>query len=58
MTPKKSTKKKSPPLPDTKMSRQEKEKYIEEVEELEGPDRREKHGSETREEHEPGVARS
>ena len=40
------------------MTPEEKESLIEQIEEFEGPDRREKRGSEAPQEHEPGVARS
>jgi hypothetical protein len=40
------------------MTPAEKESLVEQIEEFEGPDRREKRGTETPEAHEPGVARS
>lgn len=43
---------------DARMTPEEKESLIEQIEEFEGPDRREKRGSERPREHEPGVARS
>ena len=51
-------KKTTSPPPDTKMSPKEKEDLLERAEDFEGPSRRERHGSETPKEHEPGVARS
>ena len=46
------------PTADEKMSPKEKDALGEQIEDFEGPDRREKRGTETPEEHEPGVARS
>ncbi|MGH9441281.1 MAG: hypothetical protein ACRD16_03290 [Thermoanaerobaculia bacterium] len=43
---------------DEGMTGKEKDSLAEQVEEFEGPDRREKRGSEVPEPHEPGVARS
>jgi hypothetical protein len=40
------------------MSSSEKESLTEQIEEFEGPDRREKRGTEASEPHEPGVSRS
>jgi hypothetical protein len=48
---------KSPKI-DSRMTPAEKESLVEQIEEFEGPDRREKRGSEKPEPHEPGVARS
>ncbi len=46
------------PTLDTTMSEAEKESLIEQIEEFEGPDRREKRGTEKPQSHEPGIARS
>ena len=46
------------PTADEKMSPKEKDALAEQVEDFEGPDRREKRGTEPTEKHEPGVARS
>ena len=43
---------------DAAMTPAEKDSFEEQVEEFEGPDRREKRGGERPEPHEPGVARS
>jgi len=47
-----------PPTADEAMSIPEKEALVEQIEEFEGPDRREKRGTEPEPEGEPGVARS
>ena len=44
------------PLPE--LSRKERDELVEQVEEFEGPDRREKRGSKHKSAHEPGVASS
>jgi hypothetical protein len=44
--------------PDERMSREEKEAFEEQVEEFEGPDRREVRGEQKKHSHEPGVSRS
>jgi len=44
--------------PDDRMSREEKEAFIDKTEEFEGPDRREVRGNEEKHSHEPGVSRS
>lgn len=49
---------KTAPKIDSPMTPAEKDSFVEQVEEFEGPDRREKRGSEKPEPHEPGVARS
>ncbi len=46
------------PTADVRMTPGEKESLIDQIEEFEGPDRREKRGTEVPREHEPGVARS
>ena len=43
---------------DAKMTPKEKEALVDQLEEFEGPDRREKRGTVDPEKHEPGVARS
>ena len=50
--------KERPPTPDDRMSREEKEDFEEQVEEFEGPDRREIRGDREKSAHEPGVSRS
>ena len=47
-----------PPTPDDRMSRQEKEAFEEQVEEFEGPDRREVRGEQKKPPRDPGVSRS
>ena len=47
-----------PLTPDDQMSRTEKEDFEEQVEEFEGPDRREVRGKQEKPAHEPGVSRS
>jgi hypothetical protein len=47
-----------PMTPDSRMTAAEKETLIDQIEEFEGPNRREKRGSEPESEHEAGVARS
>jgi hypothetical protein len=44
--------------PDARMSPREKDTLIEQIEEFEGPSRREKRGTETVREHRPGVSGS
>ena len=57
MKPEKSPLRK-PSKPDDRMTPAEKESLAEQLEEFEGPDRREKRGTEEQKPHEPGVARS
>lgn len=52
------TGKDKPPTPDEKMSKKEKEDFEEQVEEFEGPDRREIRGDQQKPAHEPGISRS
>jgi len=49
-----------PETPDDGMSREEKDDFADQVEEFEGPDRREIRGDQDKEKpsHEPGVSRS
>lgn len=47
-----------PQTPDDRMSRKEKEEFEEQVEEFEGPDRREVRGDQQKHPDEPGVSRS
>ena len=49
---------KEPVKPDDRMTPAEKDSLAEQIEEFEGPDRREKRGTEDPKPHEPGVARS
>jgi len=49
---------KSAPTPDERMNSGEKEALIDQMEQFEGPDRREKRGTESPEEHPSGVASS
>jgi hypothetical protein len=44
--------------PDDKMSREEKEAFVDKTEEFEGPDRREVRSDEKKHSDEPGVSRS
>jgi hypothetical protein len=46
------------PTADEKMTPKEKDSLTDQIEDFEGPDRREKRGTEPPEKHEPGVARS
>ena len=46
------------PALDAAMTSKEKESLVEQIEEFEGPDRREKRGTPPSESHEAGVARS
>lgn len=46
------------PPADTKMTPKEKEALVDQIEGFEGPDRREKRGTDEPEKHEPGIARS
>jgi hypothetical protein len=46
------------PTADEKMSPKEKDALADQIEDFEGPDRREKRGTEHPEQDEPGVARS
>ena len=46
------------PLPDENMSREEKEKLVDQIEEFEGPSRREIRGDNTEPADDPGVAHS
>lgn len=57
MTTKDDTKER-PPTPDDAMSPKEKEDFETQVEEFEGPDRREIRGDHETPPHEPGVSRS
>jgi hypothetical protein len=50
--------KERPPTPDDAMSKEEKEDFEQQVEEFEGPDRREIRGPQEKLPHEPGVSRS
>ena len=50
--------KERPPTPDDAMSKEEKEDFEQQVEEFEGPDRREIRGPREKLPHEPGVSRS
>ena len=47
-----------PQTPDDRMSPEEKEAFVDKIEEFEGPDRREDRRDEKRHSQEPGVARS
>jgi hypothetical protein len=47
-----------PPTPDDRMTKEEKEDFEQQVEEFEGPDRREVRGKQKKTPHEPGVSRS
>ena len=47
-----------PQTPDDRMSREEKEAFIDKTEEFEGPDRREVRGDEKKRSHDPGVSSS
>ena len=49
---------KTAPAPDEKMTRREKEDLEEQVEQFEGPDRREIRGSDREPEKDPGVSHS
>jgi hypothetical protein len=44
--------------PDDRMSKEEKEAYVDKTEEFEGPDRREKRDDEVKHPEEPGVSHS
>jgi hypothetical protein len=46
------------PTPDDRMSRKEKKELEDQVEEFEGPDRREVRGTEKKRSHDPGVSPS
>lgn len=46
------------PTPDDRMTKEEKEAYIDKTEEFEGPDRREVRGEEKKHSEEPGVSHS
>jgi len=50
--------KERPQTPDDRMSREEKETFEEQVEEFEGPDRREVRGEQKKSPRDPGVSRS
>ncbi len=52
------TRKEETPTPDDRMSRQEKESLEDQMEEFEGPDRREIRGGDPNHSDEPGIARS
>jgi hypothetical protein len=47
-----------PETPDDEMSREEKESLEEQIEEFEGPDRREVRGAEKKQPRDPGVSHS
>ena len=47
-----------PAAPDDRMSEEEKEAFIDQTEEFEGPDRREIRGDQTKHSEEPGVSNS
>ena len=47
-----------PQTPDDRMSREEKEAFIDKTEEFEGPDRRENRSDEEKHSEEPGVSNS
>ena len=47
-----------PETPDDEMSREEKESLEEQIEEFEGPDRREARGAEKKQPRDPGVSHS
>lgn len=47
-----------PQTPDDRMSREEKEAFIDQTEELEGPDPRQVRGDEKKHSNEPGVSHS
>jgi hypothetical protein len=47
-----------PRTPDDSMSREEKEAFEDQVEELEGPDPHEVRGDQKKHSHEPGISRS
>ena len=51
-------KKDEAPTPDDGMSREEKEAFEDQVEEFEGPDRREVRGEQKKRSHDPGVSHS
>ena len=47
-----------PRTPDDSMTHEEKEDFEDQVEEFEGPDRREVRGEQKKHSHEPGISRS
>jgi hypothetical protein len=47
-----------PPTPDDSMTKKEKEAFEDQVEEFEGPDRREVRGKEDKRTHDPGISHS
>jgi hypothetical protein len=51
-------KKEEAPTPDDRMSREEKEAFEDQVEEFEGPDRREVRGEQKKRSHDPGISHS
>ena len=51
-------KKEEAPTPDDRMSRKEKEAFEDQVEEFEGPDRREVRGEQEKRSHDPGISHS
>jgi hypothetical protein len=51
-------KKEETPTPDDRMSRKEKEAFEDQVEEFEGPDRREVRGEQKKRSHDPGISHS
>ena len=50
--------KEKPQTPDDRMTHEEKEAFEDQVEEFEGPDRREVRGDQKKHSHEPGISRS
>jgi hypothetical protein len=50
--------KERPRTPDDSMTHEEKEEFEDQVEEFEGPDRREVRGEQEKHSHEPGISRS
>jgi hypothetical protein len=50
--------KEKPQTPDDRMTHEEKEAFEDQVEEFEGPDRREVRGEQKKHSHEPGISRS
>ncbi len=47
-----------PQTPDDRMTREEKEAFEDQVEEFEGPDRREVRGEQKKRSHDPGISHS
>ena len=46
------------PTPDDRMSKEEKEAFVDKIEEFEGPDRREKRSEDEKHSEDPGVSHS